>query len=200
MSVNELNLPLPARENSFFGNRPLGILAMVGAPMLLLFFIFGNADASAAKTSEERLICLAGVLYIGGWICGATGMRRLKATGNGLGAKIVFIIQITLLSFALVFSAMEVGGYNFRNGGLIFSIADLGYPFSHLFMNVVAVLVLRAKIWKGLPKFAPFIVGIALPITLALMALGNANFAAILFGTMTGTGLGIIGWAVYRES
>lgn len=200
MSVNELNLPAAMQENSFFGNRPLGILALIGAPMLLIFILFGNLDAGADKTPAERLMCLTGVLYMGGWMCGAIGMRRLRATGGGLSSKILFIIQITLLSCALVFSVMEVGDYNFRNGGVIFAVADAGYPLSHLLMNVVGIFVLRAKVWQGWSKFAPFLVGIALPVTMASMWSGYPNFAGYFFGAMTTIGLGIIGYKVYRQS
>jgi hypothetical protein len=199
MSVNEMNLPVRPRSLAV-GNCLLGLLGMIGAPMMLIFFMFGNTDGSAPKTLEERLICLTGVFYMGGWICSAVGMRRLRVTGNGLGGKIVFIIQITLLSLALLYSVMEAGGYNFLNGGLLFAIADAGYPFSHLFMNVVGIFVVRAKVWQGLPKFAPFPVGIALPVTLALMALGYVSLAGFFFGTMTTAGLAIIGFKVYRQA
>jgi hypothetical protein len=199
MSVNEMNIAL-GRESFAISSRTLGLLAMIGAPMLLLFFIFGNMDGSAPKTLNERLMCLTGVFYIGGWICGAIGMRSVRATGDGAGAKIVYILQIALLICALTFSVMEVGGYNHRNGGWIFAIADAGYPLSHLLMNVVGIFVLRAKVWRGLPKFAPFMVGIALPVTLGLMALNYGIAAGIFFSTMTTLGLGIIGYAIYKKS
>jgi len=199
MSVNEINLPI-RQENLAVGNRVLGLLGIIGAPMMLIFFMFGNMDGSAPKTPEERLMCMTGVFYMGGWICSAVGMRRLRATGDRLGGKIVFIIQITLLSFALLFSVMEVGGYDFRNGGLLFALADAGYPLSHLFMNVVGIFVVRAKVWQGLPKFAPFLVGITLPVTLALMAIGYVNVAGFFFGGMTTSGLAIIGYTVCRQA
>jgi hypothetical protein len=199
MSVNEMNIAL-GRESLVISSRALGLLAMIGAPMLLLFFIFGNLDASAPKTLNERLMCLTGVMYMGGWICGAIGMRRLRATGDGAGAKIIYILQIALLICGLTFSVMEVAGYNLGNGGLIFAIADAGYPLSHLLMNVVGIFVLRAKVFSGLPRFAPFMVGVALPVTLGLMALGYGTAAGIFFSAMTTLGLGIIGYAVYKQS
>ena len=199
MSVNEMNIAF-GRESFAISNRILGLLGMIGAPMLLLFFIFGNTDGGASKTLSERLWALTGVMYMAGWLCAAVGVRRLRATGDGTGAKIIFIIQITLLTFALVFSLMEVGGYNYQNGGIIFAAADAGYPLSHLFMNVVGIFVVRAKVWQGFPKFAPFLVGIALPVTLALMALGYVTAAGVLFGSLTTTGLGAIGYEVYKKS
>lgn len=199
MSVNEMSLPV-RRESFSVGNRVLGLLGMIGAPMLFIFIMFGNTDAGASKTLKDQIISLTGVFYISGWILSAVGMRRLRATGNGLGSKIVFIIQITLLSFALLYSVMEVFGYSYQNGGLIFALADAGYPLSHLFMNVVGIFVVRAKIWQGLPKLAPFIIGIALPVTMALMAFGYTSFAGYFFGSMTMLGLATIGYKVYRQS
>jgi hypothetical protein len=199
MSVNEMSLPV-RREKFSVSNRFLGLLGMIGAPMLFIFFIFGNIDAGAPKTLKDQIMSLTGVFYMGGWMMSAIAMRRLRVTGDGLGGKIVFIIQITLLSCALVFSVMEAFGYSFENGGLIYAVADAGYPLSHLFMNVVGIFVVRAKIWRGLPRYAPFIVGIALPVTLALMASGFVIVTGIFFGGMTTIGLGTIAYTVYRQS
>jgi hypothetical protein len=199
MPVNEMSLPV-GREKFAVSTRFLGLAGMIGAPMMLIFFILGNTDAGAPKTLKDQIIGLTGVFYMCGWLLSAIGMRRLRATGDRPVAKIVFIVQVTLLSFALLFSVMEVFGYSFQNGGLIFAIADAGYPLSHLFMNVVGIFVLRAKVWQGLPKFAPFMVGITLPVTLGLMALGSAVAAGIFFGAMTTIGLGAIGCKVYRQS
>jgi len=199
MSVNEMNLPVH-QENFAVGNRVLGLLGMIGAPMLLIFFMFGNTDAGAAKTLKDQIMCLTGVFYMGFWMMSAVGMRRLRATGDGFGSKIVFIIQITLLGFALLFSVMEVFGYSYNNGGLLFAIADAAYPLSHLFMLVVGTLVLRAKVWNGLAKFAPFIVGFALPIFFALLPIAGMQIAGFACGALMAAGLMTIGYTVYRQS
>ena len=199
MSVNEMNL-MVGGENLTLNTRLLGALAVVGAPMLLIFFLFGSIDASATKTLTQQIVSLTGVLYIGGWICGAVGMRRLRATGDGTGGKIVFVIQITLLSFALLFSVMETCGYTYESGGLIYAVADAGYPLSHLFMIVVGIFVRRAKVWKGAASIAPFLVGFALPAFFALSAIGGMKIGGFGFGALTAIGLGIIGYTVYKQS
>lgn len=76
MSVNEMSLPA-RREKFAFGNRLLGLLGLIGAPMMLIFFIFGNLDAAAPKTLKDQIMCLTGVFYMGGWMMSAVGMRRL---------------------------------------------------------------------------------------------------------------------------
>ncbi|MET0753465.1 MAG: hypothetical protein ABWZ66_08835 [Pyrinomonadaceae bacterium] len=199
MLANEMELSLNPTKFTI-NSHILGAFAMFCAPMLLLFFMFGTIDSSAPKTFKDQLVSLTGVFYIGGWIAGAIGMRRLRATGDRLGSKIVFIIQIALLSFALLFSVMEVFGYSYENGGLLFAIADAGYPLSHLFMIVVGIFVLRAKVWRGLPRIAPFLVGFALPAFSGLSLIVGTGVGGFGFGLLTATGLGIIGYTVFRQS
>jgi hypothetical protein len=199
MFTNKLALPLQ-NESFTVNNRLLGTLAIISAPMMLLFFMFGNMDGNAPKMWKDQLLSLTGILYIGGWLAGAVGMRRLRVTGDGRAAKIVFIIQITLLSFALLFSVMETCGYNYENGGLLFSVADAGYPLSHLFMIVVGVFVKRTKIWKGMQANAPFLVGLALPLFLVLSMVIGTKIGGFGFGCLTAIGLAIIGYTVYKRS
>ena len=52
MSVNEMSLPV-RREKFALGNRVLGLLGMLGAPMLFIFFMFGNLDDSAPMTLND---------------------------------------------------------------------------------------------------------------------------------------------------
>lgn len=198
MSVNELNIAL-GRENFTVSSRLLGLLALFGAPMLLVFMIYGPNGPNGPQTAFERLMCLTGVFYMAGWLCGAIGMRRLGATGEGLGAKILFVLQVALLVCGVIYSLMEVAGYGWKNGGLVFAVADAGWPLSHLLMNVVGIFVLRAKVWQGPSKYAPFLVGIALPITLASMG-AYPQAAGYFFSLMTTIGLGIIGWTIYKKS
>lgn len=199
MSVNEMNL-LVGRENTALDNRVLGAIAMISAPMLLVFFMFGETDPSVPKTLSGELMSLTGVLYIGGWMCGAVGMRRLRATGKGRASRIVFIVQMMLLSFALLYSVMEVCGFSYENGGLIFAVADNGYPLSHLFMIWVGAFVWRAKAWNGAAKIAPLLVGAALPVFFALSPFVGMKTAGFGFGALTAAGLGIIGYTIQKQS
>lgn len=198
MSVNKIEISLPADAAAL--NRRLGILAVAGAPMLLIFFMFGNPDGAAAKTLQDRIFAVTGVFYIGGWLCGAIGMRRRRATGNGFGAKAAFIIQLALLGCALLFSLLETAGFNYENGGWLFAVADAGYPLSHLFMIVVGVLVWRARVWSGLAQVAPLLVGFALPVFFALSGGAGTAAAGFGFGLLTAVGLGTIGWQIIKSA
>ena len=184
----------------FFNNRILGAIAIIGAPMLLISFLLNATDSEAPKTLRDQLFSLAGFFYILGWMAGAVGMRQLRATGRRLGSKIVFVIQMVFLGLALIFSTMEVMGYSGTDRNLLFAVTDLGYPLSHLFMLVVGIFTVRADVWKGVSKVAPFIVGLALPVTLGLWRINAARFGLILFGILTMLGLGIIGLTVWKSS
>src|SRR5262245_14818439 len=129
MSVNQITM----NEVGFSAIERLpGLFCLIGAPMLLIQFLL-NGGGETQLTPAGRIIAFLGVLYMGGWLAGAIGMRKLRVTGNGTGSKIVFIIQAGGLFLATMFSVLETLGYNHENGGIIFFITDLAYPFSHLF-------------------------------------------------------------------
>jgi hypothetical protein len=194
MSVNQIEIPINEVNVSII-NRCLGMLCLIGAPMLLVQFILNPGGVS-----NTAGIAFLGVLYMGGWLAGAVGMRRLRVTGNGNGSKIIFIIQALGLFLATMFSVLETSGYNHENGGLIFVMTDLAYPFSHLFMIVVGSFTLRAGVWNGFSKFAPLLVGVALPLTLALASLVGMQIGTLFFGGLTTIGLSIIGYTIIKQS
>lgn len=177
-------------------NRIFGLLGVIGAPMLFLFFLFSSPESNQNGAETNPLVAMLGVFYIGGWICSAIGMYRAKVYGESFSAKIVFAVQMTLLAFAFMFSVLETSGVNYTNGGIIFGICDAAYPLSHLFMIVVGFFTIRAKKWTGILKFAPLIVGFALPLTLGLMPLLGEKAGIISFGILTTIGLGVIGYKI----
>jgi hypothetical protein len=195
MAVNAINLPV-GQAKILAGNRLFGLLAIFGAPMLLLQFLFGGENSNPANGSPA--IALLGVFYIGGWICGAIGMFRNKIYGETKASRIVFVAQMIFLILALMFSIQESIGVSYENGGgLFFGICDAGYPLSHLFMIVVGIFVLRSKVWTGWTRFAPFLVGAALPLTLTLVPFFGKGVGVFSFAGLTTLGLGTIGYSVY---
>lgn len=199
MSTNQIELTADLKTSAI-DNRIFGLLGMIGAPMLLLQFLLGNRGMNAEGGDSNAWIALLGVLYIGGWVCGAIGMFRGRVYGERRGSKIVFAIQIILLLLALMFSVLETFGVTYENGGVLFAVFDAGYPLSHLFMIVVGIFVLRARKWQGLLKFAALLVGIALPLTLGLMPLLGEKIGAVSFGSLTAIGLAVIGFTVFRKN
>ena len=199
MSTNQLEL-IAGLKTGAIDNRIFGLLGIIGAPMLLLQFLLGNRGMNAEGGDTNAWIALLGVLYIGGWLCGAIGMFRGRAYGEGKGSKIVFIIQIILLLLALMFSVLETFGVTYASGGVLFAVFDAGYPLSHLFMIVVGIFTIRAGKWRGFSKFAPLLVGIALPLTLGLMPLLGEKIGVVSFGSLTAIGLAVIGFTVFRKN
>lgn len=198
MAVNQIEILVNDGEFSIT-NRILGVLCIVGAPMLLSQFIL-NPSGETQLTTSGRLIAFLGVLYMGGWLAGAVGMRKLRVTGDGVGSKVVFIIQAIGLSLATIFSVLDTVGFNRENGGLPFLITDLAYPFSHLFMIVVAIMTIKAKVWQGFSRIAPLLVGIAFPLTVAVASLVGISIGILFFGGLTTIGLLTIGYTIIKQS
>lgn len=197
MAVNEINLPA-VREGFSLSNRMLGLFAVICAPTLFLQFSVGGETGNSNAANSNPLIALLGVFYIGGWICGAIGMFQNKVYGESRAAKIVFIAQMIFLTLALMFSMQETFGISYENGGgLFFGICDAGYPLSHLFMIVIGIFVLRAKVWTNRTRFAPFLVGAALPLTLAVVPFFGMSVGVFSFAGLTALGLGTIGFRVF---
>lgn len=198
MAVNEIHLPV-RREQIRKSPGILGLLEIFGAPMLLLQFLIGG-DQNSGAPKYGSVVAALGVLYIGGWICGAVGMFRQRVYGETFAAKLVFWLQLAFLALALLFSLQETFGISYENGGgTFFFVCDMGYPLSHLFMLVVGVFVWRAKNWKGFTRLAPLLVGAALPLTMIVGGLVGITAGMILFGVLTTVGLGTIGYSVYSR-
>jgi hypothetical protein len=98
------------------------------------------------------------MFYIIGWTALTVGMRRLRATGDGAGARVLFIVQLYGLTMAFC-SARRFFRVRFSRSRtrLYFSKSPTSFfPFSHLLMLVVGIFVVRAGIWRGsinLPRF-----------------------------------------------
>jgi hypothetical protein len=137
-------------------------------------------------------------LYIGSWIAGAIGMRRQRVTGDSTGSKIAFIVQMIGLTLALLFSVQQLVGINHEVSGWFFAATDIAYPFSHVFMLVVAVFVWRAGVWHGAGRLAPWLVGLALPLFFTLVSLIGIAAGSVGFASLTALGLGTIGYTIYQ--
>ncbi len=152
MSVNEMSLELDSGTRaSFLSNRKLGVLAMLGAPMLLVESVLRTANV-LPQDGDNFWVGLLEMIYVGGWIALAFGMRRLRATGDGKASRVLFIVQIVGLILAFLFAVQICFGASFAKPNSFFVVTDLAFPFSHLFMFVVGAFVARAKVWRGLPN------------------------------------------------
>ena len=194
MSVQEMVL-----ENSGKGvlptNRVLGTLGMILSPMMFpaLFFYSPQPDQ---PNPFQFWASLGGVLYIIGALAGATAVRSLRVTGTGRGAAVLYIVQMVGLFLAMGCDALEYAAPQLRETWL-FSVTDLAYPFSHLLMIIVAVAIVRARIWRGWRRIPAFLVGFALPTFIGLSIAFGREKAMFIFPLMTTAGFFTLGLAVF---
>lgn len=191
MAVDQINLPM-SRQEAFLSTRLLGTLGIVAAPMLFvegMLYIYGYGDGANA-----RLIGLLGIIYLAGWACSLTGMRRVRATGNGALSYAVFIIQLVGLTLAFLFNVQEM--FRLNTDSLVYRITDIAWPASHVLMLVAGVFVLTAKVWRGWRTITPFLCGLALPAFFAASALIGRELAGFIFGICTAVAFMLLGYAV----
>ena len=193
MSADQSILFAPHRP--IFGPRLLGTLGIIAAPMMAvlgLYYHFGQVP----NDQSTPVVGVLGVIYIAGWMCTAAGMRWLGVTGTGTGSTVAFVAQMSGLALAAVFSLQEIFRFGFLEGSSLFNLTDAAWPLSHLFMLVVGGLVVKAGIWKGWRRLAPFVCGLALPTFFISMAIGVPAVGFVLFPVLTAIGFSLLGYAV----
>ena len=191
MAVDEISLPMTKAE-SFSSTRLLGTLGMIASPMLFaegMLYTLGYGESPNA-----RWIGLLGLIYLTGWACSLTGMRRLRATGNGALSTVFFVTQLTGLFLAFLFNMQEITGSN--PDTLFFRITDIAWPASHVLMLILGVLVLRAQVWRGWRTIAPFLCGLALPVFFAVKTIAGMELSGFVFGISTMVAFMLLGYAV----
>jgi hypothetical protein len=194
MSVDQLNLHV-SRQDTFINHRLIGTLGMLGSPMLLAeIILFGLLFKT--ENPNNQIVGLLEIVYLGGWASSAIGLRQLRATGDGRLSKAVFIVQLTGLLLAALFSAQGIINPNPDSNSLLFKIADAAWPLSHLFMLIVGVIVLKAKVWRGWRKVTPILCGLALPAYFAANAAVGREAGSIIFGVSTTFAFMLLGYAV----
>jgi hypothetical protein len=177
--------------------RLLGIFAMVAAPLLSAGQILIYAGPEGPRVNQFFTSLLA-IIYLSGIGAGAVAMRRLRVTGSGRGAAVLFAVQLTGLVLATGCDVIEFAAPHLKECNLFF-ICDMAYPFSHVLMVVVGFAVLKTGVWKGWRAAAPFLAGLALPaFFLAMAVVGRVNSgAAFMVGTTAGfflIGLAVTTW------
>jgi len=136
-------------------DRILGTIAMICAPALLI-------EVLLMRGQENALISgIVGMVFMAGWICSNTGMRRMQAAGTSKWGRAVLLIQLAGLIMAFMSDFFEATGL--LANSIIFNITDRAWPLSLLWMLVVGITVLVAKRLRGWQRFVPLLCGLALP-------------------------------------
>lgn len=168
-------------------DRTLGTIAMICAPALLIEALLLQGQDNAQITG------IAGMVFMAGWICANTVMRRMRAAGTGKWGRTVLLIQLAGLILAFTFGFFEATGL-LGWGNVIFVATDAAWPLSMLWMLVVGVSVMAAGRLSGWRRFVPLLCPLWLPIALTgWVAFGDAaGFAGLGFGAVLWLLLGYV--------
>lgn len=169
-------------------DQTLGNIAMICAPALLVEALLTNG--------EERplVIGLASMVFMAGWICANTVMRRTRAAGTGRWGRAVLLVQLVGLVLACLFGFFEATGL-IGDDNAVFVATDLAWPLSMLWMLVVGITVVVAKRMSGWRRFAPLLCGLWLPLGIPFQAVLGEQTGSIMFGVSAVLWL-LLGYAV----
>lgn len=171
-------------------DRILGTIAMICAPALLIEELLRQGQENALITGIMSMVFMAG------WICSNTGMRRMRAAGTGKWGRAVLQIQLVVLVLAFMFGLFEATGLLGRES-IIFNITDAAWPLSMLWMLVVGITVIGARRLSGWQRFIPLLCSFWLPIAIAgSMAFGDTIGGFLGFGYAAAL-WGLLGYIVF---
>jgi hypothetical protein len=146
----------------------LGIVAMICAPALLVEAVI------TIDQGNHLVVGIASMVFMFGWICSNTAMRRLRAAGTGRWGRAVLLVQLVGLVLAFASGFFEATGL-FGRGDTIFDVADSAWPLSMIWMflpvGVSTILAGRPPGWRG---FVPMLCGSWLPLSFALPLFGGS--------------------------
>ena len=200
MSVQEISLPASSNKSATTATalRRLGIIGMICAPDLYFASSFYSQNVDQPNPNQIFASFL-GVLYLCGALASAIAMRQMRLTGNGLGAKILFGVQIAGLLLAMMFDVIEYAAPSLKQTWFFF-VTDMAYPFSHVLMIIVGIAIVRAGVWRGRRRVPAFLIGFALPLFFAASGVfGRENTGWIFIGSVT-LGFFALGLSVFNAN
>jgi hypothetical protein len=189
ISVAPLSAPALRRPST----QLLGTLGLLASPALALEAPLQRLVATAA--GRDVVMGLCSLTYLAGWAAAAGGRRRLRAPGDGRGARAVFGLQMAGLALAAVWAAWYVVAPGPERSGVL-RVADAAWPLSHAFMLVVFGMIVRAGRLRGWRRYPALLCGLALPAAVALNAAGAPAAAGVVFPILTTLGFALLGLAV----
>jgi hypothetical protein len=170
-------------------DRMLGIIAMICAPALLVEALLLRGEANAVVTGITSMVFMAG------WICPNTVMRRVRAAGLGKWGRAVLLVQLVGLVLAFVWGFFEATRILGRDS-TVYNVTDFAWPLSMVWMLLpVGITVSVAKRLPGWRRFVPFACGLCLPFGMAAIAAG-IDSAVFGFGLTAVTWL-LLGYVAY---
>ncbi len=165
-------------------DRILGTIAMICAPALLIEVLILRGQ------ENDLIVGIASMVFMAGWICSNTAMRRMRAAGTGKWGRAVLLIQLIGLVLAFMFGFFEATSL-LGGSGIILGIMDVAWPLSMLWMVVVGITVVRAGRLSEPQRFVPLLCPFWLLIAIVgSMALGDT------VGEIAGFGYAAVLWTL----
>jgi hypothetical protein len=160
---------------TIMNNRTLGILALIGAPFLLI----DTANNGFNINQSSGISGLLNLLYTTGWICAVIALKRMGAFGDKRFGKIIFWVQISCLLLADCWNIYE--WMQPRAETTLYFMLDAFWPIGNLCMLVSGITIAAQGVLKGWRRYVPLAVGLWLPIGLVLWAILSRTPGMLLF-------------------
>lgn len=141
-------------------NRILGIVALIGAPFLLI----DGINVGFKETADTHISGFFNFAFITGWICSVVALYRNGAYGKDKTGTVIFSLQIVLLFFANAWNIYEMvqPGVN----TLLYRVLDTCWPLSLLCMFISGLVIAMKGRLTGWQRYIPLLAGCWLPLGL----------------------------------
>jgi hypothetical protein len=176
--------------------RALAVVGMLASPAFLVQWLADGPFAAAAAPQVPNVRANAmDLVYLAGFAASVVGLRRLRATGAGRGAAVLFAVQLVGLCLAASQDLQDLAGVR-ALGGAFYAAADVAWPVSHVLMLVVFAAVWRARVWTGWRRWTPLACGLVVPVMIAAAAIGGRTAMGFVFCPGTAVAFFALGLAV----
>ncbi len=165
-------------------NKILGAVAMVCAPALLVEGLIPGG------VENPMIVGVASMVFMLGWLCSNTVMRRMKAAGTGMWGRAVLGIQLVGIVLAFFFGFFEATGLLGRES-IIYNATDAAWPLGMVWMFLpLGITVIVVKRLEGWRRFVPMFCGAWFPVAMV----GSIAFGEV--GGNVGIAMSAVGWAL----
>lgn len=175
--------------------KTLGLLAMAGAPFLLLstwlqpFFSFMH---------ERQFYGAWSIIYVTAWMCSIRGLQLLQATGTNRWGKAILWIQLTALlldNLSNLYQLLTPGADT-----SLFFVLDAFWPVSNALMLVTGITVVAAGRLRGFSRYTPLLAGLWLPLLVVCMNLfGRTETTGMVTGIYSAIAWSLLAATILRH-
>ncbi|MDO1448130.1 hypothetical protein Q0590_17785 [Rhodocytophaga aerolata] len=179
-------------------NRILGLLAIVGAPFLLIDYCIHGQNGGGEQFEHTSLSGIFSIIYISAWMCSMVGLKNMYAAGDTKNNNLWILIPIVTLSMANIWNVWETiqPGAN----TLLYHLLDAFWPISNIVMFFFGIRVIWVKKLQGWKRFVPLLVGLWLPLSIVLSLVAGLTVSSMLIsGLYSAFAWAILGYVVFTS-